>query len=214
MPTSMADSGSPTSTSMGSIGRDPKSPLTRPIPLTSPHNHGRSTSTSSDPPEPLNLENAGGSGAATLGGSGPAARRPTSFLSNSPPAKPPVGLAARPAAPSPTGVATSSGPSATPAAPPPSEESCLFAPSLIPAQSSGQQLLPQGYSIRPLARTDHARGVLEVLGVLTTVGEISEESWVQQFDWMKARGDYYIVAVVDGAGMVKGTGAVVVERKL
>lgn len=50
--------------------------------------------------------------------------------------------------------------------------------------------------------------------MLTTVGEISEESWVQQFDWMKARGDYYIVAVVDGAGMVKGTGAVVVERKL
>lgn len=35
--------------------------------------------------------------------------------------------------------------------------------------------LPEGYSCRPLEKTDYANGFLDVLRVLTTVGDITEE---------------------------------------
>ena len=69
--------------------------------------------------------------------------------------------------------------------------------------------------MRPLQRTDYAAGVLDVLRVLTTVGDISEEAWTERYDWMaKKRDEYYILVVCDASGKVVGTGAVVVERKL
>lgn len=69
--------------------------------------------------------------------------------------------------------------------------------------------------MRPLQRSDFAAGVLDVLRVLTTVGDITKEAWTERYDWMAKRGDeYYILVVCDGAGKVVGTGCVVVERKL
>lgn len=36
--------------------------------------------------------------------------------------------------------------------------------------------LPEGYTIRPLQRGDYAKGFLDVLRVLTTVGDVTEEA--------------------------------------
>ena len=69
--------------------------------------------------------------------------------------------------------------------------------------------------MRPLKRTDYKSGILDVLRVLTTVGDISEEEWTERYDWMAKRGDeYYILVVCDGEGKIVGTGCVMVERKL
>ena len=64
-------------------------------------------------------------------------------------------------------------------------------------------------------RQDYHNGMLDVLRVLTSVGDISEERWAERLDWMLKRGDeYYILVVCNGDGKVVGTGAVFVERKL
>jgi len=69
--------------------------------------------------------------------------------------------------------------------------------------------------MRPLQRSDFGAGFLDVLRVLTTVGDVAEEGWNAHYDWMSRRDDtYYIVVVVDGEGKVVGCGTLVVERKL
>ena len=69
--------------------------------------------------------------------------------------------------------------------------------------------------MRPLQRTDYSAGFLDVLKVLTTVGDISEEKWMERYDWMAKRGDeYFVLVICDGDEKVVGTGTVVVERKL
>jgi len=88
----------------------------------------------------------------------------------------------------------------------------LFSPDLIsPAIAA---LLPESYTIRPLRRDDYARGFLDCLRVLTTVGDITEEQWNERYDWMNTlgKGGYYLLCVDDGNRIV-GTGALVVERK-
>jgi len=94
-----------------------------------------------------------------------------------------------------------------------SQPTPLFSPHLIsPTVTSA---LPTSYSIRPLQRTDYAAGFLDVLRVLTTVGEVSEEAFAARFDEMeKANGMYHVLVILDGSGKVVGTGALVVERKL
>jgi glucosamine-phosphate N-acetyltransferase len=93
----------------------------------------------------------------------------------------------------------------------------LFNPSLIP--DSVKSELPQGYVVRPLQRSDFNEGFLDVLRVLTTVGDISEDAWTERYNWMEKRSDeYFLIVVVDesreaGKKLV-GTGALVVERKL
>ena len=89
----------------------------------------------------------------------------------------------------------------------------LFDPSLIsPVVASA---LPDSYTIRPLAKTDYGAGFLDVLRVLTTVGDISEEAFGQRFDEMSAtRSGYHVLVICNGEGKVVGTGALIVERKL
>lgn len=89
----------------------------------------------------------------------------------------------------------------------------LFAPSLIsPAVLAA---LPPGYTCRPLRRADFHAGFLDVLRVLTAVGDVDERRWDERYDWMSARADeYYLVVVLDADGRIVGTGALVVERKL
>lgn len=88
----------------------------------------------------------------------------------------------------------------------------LFSPSLISPDVTSA--LPEKYTMRPLQRSDYKAGVLDVLKVLTTVGDISEQAWTERYDWMAQRGDeYYILVVCDGEGKVVGTGSVVAERK-
>ncbi|KAL8629879.1 hypothetical protein Q9189_004430 [Teloschistes chrysophthalmus] len=99
----------------------------------------------------------------------------------------------------------------------------LFSPTLLPppnslpstSTSTSAPTLPKGYTLRPLQRSDYSSGLLDVLRVLTTVGDISKERWDERYDWMARRGDeYYIVVVCDEGGSCVGTGCVVVERKI
>ena len=89
----------------------------------------------------------------------------------------------------------------------------LFLPSLISPDVAS--CLPEAYTMRPLQRSDYHSGFLDVLRVLTTVGDVSEKGWNEHYDWISRRDDtYYIVVVIDGEGRVVGCGTLVVERKL
>ncbi|KAL6239560.1 hypothetical protein BDW75DRAFT_236465 [Aspergillus navahoensis] len=92
------------------------------------------------------------------------------------------------------------------------QDAPLFSTSLIsPAVSSA---LPEGYKIRPVQRSDFSRGYLDVLRVLTTVGDIDEAAWNKRYDWISARNDeYYLLVIVDGQDKIVATGSLIVERK-
>lgn len=81
--------------------------------------------------------------------------------------------------------------------------------------------LPENYTLRPLSRTDFSRGFLDVLRVLTSVGDVTQEEFEQRFDEMKSGNNvagggagYHVLAILDGEDRVVGTGALVVEKKL
>jgi glucosamine-phosphate N-acetyltransferase len=74
--------------------------------------------------------------------------------------------------------------------------------------------LPEGYSCRPLQRNDFHNGFLDVLRVLTTVGDVTEEKWNERYEWIAHRNDeYFMLVITDDSSKVVGTGALVVERK-
>lgn len=96
---------------------------------------------------------------------------------------------------------------------PPHPSTPSFPPNLI--SPTVLSALPHHYTLRPLQRSDYAAGLLDVLRVLTTVGEISEEAWNAEYDERgKVLDTYYTLVVCDGAGRVVGTGTLVKERKL
>lgn len=90
----------------------------------------------------------------------------------------------------------------------------LFSASLISEKVSSS--LPSGFTIRPLERSDYAKGFLECLKVLTHIGNITEEKFNERYDWMdtQAKGGYYVLVIEDGEQKIVGTGVLVVERKL
>jgi glucosamine-phosphate N-acetyltransferase len=92
------------------------------------------------------------------------------------------------------------------------EDSPLFSTALISPEVATS--LPPNYTIRPLLRSDYKHGFLDVLRVLTTVGEISESKWDSQYDWISKRSDEYFIVVIWDGEKVVGAGTVVVERKL
>ncbi|KAK2760248.1 Glucosamine-phosphate N-acetyltransferase-like protein [Arachnomyces sp. PD_36] len=88
----------------------------------------------------------------------------------------------------------------------------LFSPSLI--STSILSLLPENYTIRPLRRSDYHNGYLDVLRVLTSVGDVSYEEWSARYEWMARRNDeYFLLVVCDGENRIVGTGSLIVERK-
>jgi glucosamine-phosphate N-acetyltransferase len=92
------------------------------------------------------------------------------------------------------------------------DANALFSPSLIsPAVTSA---LPEGYSVRPLQRNDFEAGFLDVLRVLTTVGDVSKEDFEGRFDDMKKGSGYHVLVILNGEEKIVGTGALVVEKKL
>jgi glucosamine-phosphate N-acetyltransferase len=92
-------------------------------------------------------------------------------------------------------------------------EAELFDKSLIP--QFVVKALPAGYSIRPIQNGDYERGVLDVLRVLTTVGNISADEFRAQFDyWLRRNDTYFVVVITNEVGKVVAVGSVVVERKL
>lgn len=91
-------------------------------------------------------------------------------------------------------------------------EKPLFSSSLISPDVAAA--LPEDYTIRPLRRSDFHNGYLDVLRVLTTVGDVTLEKWNERYDWMAARNDeYYLLVICDGSGSIVGTGSLIVERK-
>lgn len=92
------------------------------------------------------------------------------------------------------------------------DKDILFSPSLISPHVVSA--LPEGYTIRPLQRSDFAAGFLDVLRVLTTVGDVDKAEFENRFDEMKAGSGYHILVILDGAEKIVGTGALIVERKL
>jgi len=88
----------------------------------------------------------------------------------------------------------------------------LFSADLISSDVSHS--LPSGYSIRPLRRPDFDLGFLDVLRVLTTVGDVTKSEFEQRFDEMKAgAGGYHVLVILDGEQKIVGTGALIVEKK-
>ena len=88
----------------------------------------------------------------------------------------------------------------------------LFSADLISPEV--KEALPEGYTIRPLERSDYALGFLDVLRVLTTVGDISQKAFEDRYDWMLSRNDaYFLLVSLDDSKRVVGTGALVVEYK-
>ncbi|KAI9841247.1 MAG: Glucosamine-phosphate N-acetyltransferase-like protein [Sclerophora amabilis] len=87
----------------------------------------------------------------------------------------------------------------------------LFSPDLIsPSVASS---LPTNYTLRPLQEDDFHAGFLDVLRVLTRVGDVSEAQWTERYRWMTQRnGEYFVLVVWDGSRVV-GAGTLVVERK-
>lgn len=95
----------------------------------------------------------------------------------------------------------------------------LFSPTLISPDVASA--LPEGYTIRPLQLSDYHAGFLDVLRVLTTVGEVSYEEFGSRFEDMKApgglgrgAGGYQVLVILNGDGKIVGTGALIVEKKL
>lgn len=73
--------------------------------------------------------------------------------------------------------------------------------------------LPIGYTFRRVETSDYSE-YLDVLRVLTTVGEISEPEFKELVDhWNSAGGVYYPQVITDGDKHVVATGCLVVERK-
>lgn len=89
----------------------------------------------------------------------------------------------------------------------------LFTSDLVSPTIAAQ--LPETYTIRALEKSDYARGFLDCLRVLTTVGDITESEWDDRYEWMstQGKGGYYLLVIDDGKRIV-GTGALIVERKL
>lgn len=74
--------------------------------------------------------------------------------------------------------------------------------------------LPEGYSIRPVKASDHTR-YLEVLSVLTTVGEVSRSQFeVLLNQWAAHPLVYFPRVIVNGDDEIVATGMIVVEQKL
>lgn len=73
----------------------------------------------------------------------------------------------------------------------------------------------EGLKVRPLNISDYDRGFLELLGQLTSVGEISREEWEDRFMNMKKCPETYLVTVIEDTttNRVIGAATLVVEQK-
>jgi glucosamine-phosphate N-acetyltransferase len=69
--------------------------------------------------------------------------------------------------------------------------------------------------MRPLMKSDYGRGVLDVLKVLTSVGNISKVRFEEQFDYWHKRNDmYFNLVICNEQDRVVAVGSIVLERKL
>ncbi|KAL0095709.1 acyl-CoA N-acyltransferase [Phycomyces blakesleeanus] len=78
-----------------------------------------------------------------------------------------------------------------------------------------QAALPPNHTIRALRSGDYERGFLQVLEVLTEVGNHTKEEWLERFDYIKRHNHEYFTIVItdDVKDRVVAAGTVFVERK-
>lgn len=85
----------------------------------------------------------------------------------------------------------------------------LFEAELLPRLTG----LRDGYTIRPLCRDDFQ--VVEILKVLTTVGDVSPAKFSELYDWWESQPDtYFVVVVTDATHRIVACGTLFIERKL
>lgn len=78
-----------------------------------------------------------------------------------------------------------------------------------------QMALPEGYTFRPLQRTDYHNNILEVLSVLTDVGDVPEVRFNEVFDqWTSVPNIFHPHVITNPEGKVVATGMAVYEQKL
>ncbi|CAG7731875.1 unnamed protein product [Allacma fusca] len=73
----------------------------------------------------------------------------------------------------------------------------------------------EGLFIRPLRRSDYNKGFLQLLGQLTSVGDVTEDQFRETFKKMKSSPDTYFVTVIEdvNTGDVIGTTTLFIEQK-
>jgi glucosamine-phosphate N-acetyltransferase len=86
----------------------------------------------------------------------------------------------------------------------------LFPEDLVPTDIK----LADGYSFRPLERSDFSKGHLDPLTDLAYLGDITEQSWTERFDFMAVRDGTYYILVITKDDKIVGTGTLMVEKKL
>lgn len=68
--------------------------------------------------------------------------------------------------------------------------------------------------VRKLERGDFDKGFLQVLAMLTTVGDVSKADFDARFNELDSSPDYYVAVAEDpSSGRVLGTAALIIERK-
>lgn len=75
--------------------------------------------------------------------------------------------------------------------------------------------LPDGFTIRPLEKTDYAKGFIECLRDLTWMANPTQEEFDERYDEINngGKGPYFYL-VIEHQGRIVGTGIVVAEKKL
>jgi len=91
-----------------------------------------------------------------------------------------------------------------------SRAKCKFNPAI-----SSTSKPSEGFIVRPLSSKDYERGFLDILGQLTSVGPITKQHFMKNFDEMKKSSDtYYITVIVDTKlDKIVGSGTLVREKK-
>ncbi|CAG8573567.1 8508_t:CDS:2, partial [Funneliformis mosseae] len=96
------------------------------------------------------------------------------------------------------------------------QENLLFTSKLISPEV--QAALPKGYTIRPLASDDYERGFLDVLSVLTVIGNITKAQFLgtltaQTCSLTSHNHEYFTLVIVSPQNRIVGAGTIFVERK-
>ncbi|CAG8574387.1 7164_t:CDS:2, partial [Scutellospora calospora] len=80
--------------------------------------------------------------------------------------------------------------------------------------SEVQAALPKGHTIRPLSSKDYEKGFLQLLTVLTVVGDISKAQFLERFHYLKAHNhEYFTLVIVSPEDRIIGAGTIFIERK-
>ncbi|XP_075266107.1 glucosamine 6-phosphate N-acetyltransferase-like [Convolutriloba macropyga] len=98
------------------------------------------------------------------------------------------------------------------------QESAIYDPKILhecTPHIEELESLAKNFQLRPLEPSDFAKGYCELLKQLTSVGEITYDQFLQQFNSMKASKDSYLITVVEDLTekRIVGTTTVVTELK-